>query len=387
MRVVWVNKKSALEGGCERAIEATLRLLAKNYEIESILLYELGSAVEPSFTRNFDGAFPVVDLEAQLRQLDPDTVFIHRAEDSWLDSLSRMTQLRRVAFVHDHDMLCLRRHKLTVRGRRPCTRSSGLSCTLRCGPVQRGARGLELRSPIALRRGQQALSKMDAVVAPSVYVMELLESVGVSSERLHRLAPFAKLPEPRDGSRIVPSRLVYVGALTRGKGVGQLLQSLAFLNANVELELLGDGPQRNSLQDKVARLGLSDRVHFHGNVDQDRVFEQLETAALLVMPSIAPETFGLAGAEALAAEVPVVGTRAGGVTDWLCDGVTGTMVEAGDPKALAAAISSNLESPMRSKQRALRGRQRILELINEEAHVRRLGLLLGLTSVAAREVA
>lgn len=387
MKMVWINRKAAVEGGCERAISETVNLLAKNYEVESILLYELGSFVDREFTSQFSAVFPVVDLEAQLAQLQPDTVFLHRARSSWLESVAKMTHFHRVAYVHDHDLLCLRRHKLTLRGNSPCTKKSGLACALRCGPVQRGPEHLELRSPMSLRRAQKALNQMDAVVAPSKYMLNLLSEVGVSEERLHRLAPFTKLPSPRDGSRVVPNRLLFVGSLTRGKGVGQLLDALAMLDSRFELDLLGEGPQRERLEQQTERLGLSSRVNFHGKVEQAAVFDALHEAAVLVLPSIAPETFALVGAEALAAGVPVVGTRAGGTTDWLCDGMTGSMVDAGDVPALASAIESTLANPLRSKRRAHRGRQRVLELINEEAQCRQLTNVLKISAVSQRKVA
>ena len=328
-----------------------------------------------------------MDLEEQLAKLRPDTVFIHRAKGEWLESLASMSGLHRVAYVHDHDHLCLRRHKLTLRGTSPCTRSSGVGCALRCGPVQRGPQKLELRSPMALRRSQNALAKMDVVLAPSNYMLQLLKEVGVPSDRLSRLAPFTTLPCARDGSRVVANRLLYVGALTRGKGVAQLLAALSLVSEETQLDILGEGPQREQFESQAIQLGVSERVRFHGKVDQKAVFDHLEQAALLVLPSIAPETFGLVGAEALAAEVPIVGTRAGGVTDWLCDGMTGALVEAGDAPSLAGAITSTLENPRRSKQRAMRGRQRVLELINAEAHGRQLVRLLKLSANATCEAA
>ncbi len=387
MRVVWIHRKAAMEGGCETSIVATAQLLSKQYGVESILLYELGNSVDRSFTKHFVGAFPVVDLKAQLAQLTPDTVYMHRAKTEWLETIAQMSELHRVAFVHDHDSLCLRRHKLTIRGSRPCTRTPGLACAVRCGPVQRGSQGLELRSPTTLRREHRALGMMDAVLAPSSYTAKLLRDVGVSGDRVHRVAPFAHLPSPRNGARVVPNRILFVGALTRGKGVGKLLEAMALLGPEVQLDLLGDGPQGPIFQEQASQLGLDSRIRFFGKVNQERVFDQLQEAALLVVPSIAPETFGLIGAEALAAEVPVVGTRAGGITDWLVDGTTGSAVQPGDVEALAEAISSSLKSPLRSKRRALRGRQRVLELINEEAHGRRLGHLLRLSSTRQREAA
>ncbi len=387
MRVVWINRKAAVEGGCERALAATVELLHRDFELESILLYELGSKVDRDFTKLFSAAFPVASLEAQLARLSPDTVFIHRARTSWLETLASLSHFHRVAFVHDHDMLCLRRHKLTLRGTRPCNKTAGLSCALRCGPVQRGPVSLELRSPMALQRGHKALNKLDAVIAPSRYMLNLLEEVGIDEHRLHRLAPYTQLPNARDGRRVNPRRVLYVGALTRGKGVGQLLDALALLDSDIEIELLGDGPQREQFEAQAESLGLSPQVHFHGRVDQAEVFDRLEEAALLVLPSIAPETFALVGAEALAAEVPVVGTRAGGTIDWLCDGMTGAMVMPGDVPALARAMASTLDNPLRSLHRARRGRQRVLELINAEAQSRQLARVLKLSAVAKREVA
>jgi glycosyltransferase involved in cell wall biosynthesis len=387
MRVVWLNRCASLQGGGEQAISSAVQRLSRDYQMDAVLLYELGSKVDRKFAANFSAVFPVVDLKVQLTALQPDVVFVHRPKEEWLQVLAKADDIRRIAFVHDHDLLCLRKHKRALMEARPCSRRSGAACTLRCGPVARGPRRLELRTQASVARGQAALAALDEIIAPSSYMLNQLESVGVPRSKLHKLAPLVELPPLRDGTAVSPGSLLFVGALTTGKGALQLVEAMAFLDETVSLQVLGDGPQRAKIEDRARALGVSARVRFFGHVDRAIVMRELQRSQLFVSPAIAPESFGLGGVEALAAGVPVVGTRAGGVTEWLRHEETGLMVEPGDSQALAEAISQALCSPARMRRLARAGRQRALQLLDATVHTSRLAELLGLESEKITEVA
>ncbi len=100
-----------------------------------------------------------------------------------------------------------------------------------------------------------------------------------------------------------------------------------------KLLLVGDGPERQYLEELCRQIGLCDEIRFLGK--QDAVEEILAIADLFVIPS-ANESFGLAALEAMACEVPVLSSNAGGLTEVNIHGVTGFVSNVGDVDDMAA---------------------------------------------------
>jgi len=135
--------------------------------------------------------------------------------------------------------------------------------------------------------------------------------------------------------------VVFVGRLTVQKRVHLLLDALGILSGRGErlpLTIVGDGPERVTLETRAMRPDLQGRVRFVGQVPPERVGDFLGVSRVLVLPSV-DEGLGLAVAEALVASVPVVGTRSGGIPDLLTDPDAGVLVPPDDATALADAIS------------------------------------------------
>ena len=94
-----------------------------------------------------------------------------------------------------------------------------------------------------------------------------------------------------------------------------------------KLLLVGDGPERNKIENLCRELGTCDDIRFLGKLEA--VEEVLSVADLFMMPS-EKESFGLAALEAMACEVPVISSNAGGIPELNLHGVTGFLSEIGD---------------------------------------------------------
>lgn len=111
-----------------------------------------------------------------------------------------------------------------------------------------------------------------------------------------------------------------------------------------KLLMIGDGPERSNAEDLARELGISDDIRFLGKLEA--VEEVLSVADLFLMPS-EKESFGLAALEAMACEVPVISSNAGGLPELNIDGVTGFLSPIGDvedmtSKALFVLDKNNL---------------------------------------------
>jgi L-malate glycosyltransferase len=108
-----------------------------------------------------------------------------------------------------------------------------------------------------------------------------------------------------------------------------------------QLVLVGDGPDRSAAEWLAHDLGIQNKVHFLGKLEQ--VHEILPLADIMLMPSEL-ESFGLAALEAMACKVPSIATRVGGVPELIDDGVTGLLYEVGDVEGMSLGAVSLLKN-------------------------------------------
>jgi glycosyltransferase involved in cell wall biosynthesis len=158
-----------------------------------------------------------------------------------------------------------------------------------------------------------------------------------------------------------PAVVLAVGRLSPEKGQLLLVEAAGLLkerNVNVRICIVGDGPSRDVLRDRVRLMGVDEIVEFKGPVPAEQVAAMLREADVFVLPSFA-EGIPVSIMEALACGVPVVSTRVGGVAELVEDGVTGRTVSAGRADLVAEAIESLiLDADLRDRVRRA-GRDRV----------------------------
>lgn len=162
-----------------------------------------------------------------------------------------------------------------------------------------------------------------------------------------------------DGKHVV----IGVGRLVPIKNMGLLLDALPLIRERVptaHLLLVGEGPERRSLQERAISLGIREAVTFAGYVplvDLPAYYRAADVFALTSTFDNSPNVI----LEAMAAELPVVATDVGGVRSFVETGQGGSLVPAGDAAPLAAAVSSWLESPERRRAAGTHNRCAVLD--------------------------
>jgi glycosyltransferase involved in cell wall biosynthesis len=153
--------------------------------------------------------------------------------------------------------------------------------------------------------------------------------------------------------------VVTVARLSPEKDVANLVRAaheVAAVVPEIRFEIAGDGPCRQELEQLTRDLHLGGRAVFHGEVRD--VPALLAHARLFVLPS-QTEGISLTLLEAMARGLPVVATRVGGNPEVVEDSVTGLLVPARDPGALAHAIRMLLADPESARRMGLAGRLRV----------------------------
>lgn len=178
------------------------------------------------------------------------------------------------------------------------------------------------------------------------------------------LAEWSDPPPSARPPWLPPRYLLFAGRVAPNKGLAILLRALALLppNGSPRLVILGrDWGERPGLEALARELGVADRLVWLGHLDDRAAYRTaFRFAELFVLPS-EWEAFGLVLLEAMAAGVPIIATRVGGVPEVLGGGELGRMVPYGDAPALAEAIHTALGQPDALKEIAARATARVRE--------------------------
>jgi glycosyltransferase involved in cell wall biosynthesis len=169
----------------------------------------------------------------------------------------------------------------------------------------------------------------------------------------------------RDGQR-----LLFVGRLSQQKGVEHLLYAMSAMKTRASLDIVGDGPGRESFERLARELELGTRVRWHGQVPQTDLPRFYQSAAALVVPST-DEGLGLVAVEALLCETPVVAFDSGGLRDVIQHDKTGLLVQPGDRTALANTLDALLSTNGRGRDLGRAGRLYALSAFAPESAARR----------------
>jgi glycosyltransferase involved in cell wall biosynthesis len=153
---------------------------------------------------------------------------------------------------------------------------------------------------------------------------------------------------PRQRNHDGPVRLLFVGRFNAFKNVETLLEAVGHLKNmgvnNFELQLIGDGERRSSLERLAVEKELTRQVHFLGWVDREAIVDRYRQADLFVTATTwegMPNTV----LEGMACGLPVVATRASGLEELVREGVNGYLVDINDPAALAERLADLIDNP------------------------------------------
>lgn len=152
--------------------------------------------------------------------------------------------------------------------------------------------------------------------------------------------------------------IVHISNFRKVKRIGDVVKIFNNIRREIPAKLLmiGDGPERTGAEDLSKKLGIEEDIRFLGKLEA--IEEVLSVADLFLMPS-EKESFGLAALEAMACEVPVISSNAGGIPELNIDGVTGFLSEVGDIEEMSknALYILNKENLLTFKENALKRAQ------------------------------
>ena len=203
--------------------------------------------------------------------------------------------------LHEHWLLCPT-HIFWKEKRKACDSRQCIRCSIRSGIPPQWWR----YTPIV----EKCLRHIDRFIAPSDYTARRHREYLSLHAPVDVVPLFSSLdpgpPATLPGSR--PLNFVYVGRITASKGVAELVGAFAHW-PQYELTLLGDGDLLTELRNRYADCS---NIQFLGAVPQSTLVDYYRRACAVILPSLAPETFGLTVVEAFACGTPAIVRAAGG---------------------------------------------------------------------------
>jgi glycosyltransferase involved in cell wall biosynthesis len=258
--------------------------------------------------------------------------------------------------LHEHWLLCPT-HIFWKNRERACDRPTCFSCCLRSGiPPQLWRQG----SLIA-----RELEHVDLLFAPSDFTARKHREAGISRP-IEILPLFSRLEGPPANAPAPSSRprFLFVGRVTPPKGIRPLVEAFSRL-PEYDLDVAGEGELRLPLE---REFESARNIRFLGSVAATELPARYAAATATIIPSLAPETFGLVAVESFSCSTPVLALEAGGCGEVVRAADAG--VVCADLGALVAAIHRLACEPRLAEEMGRRGRAAYETTYNETAHVR-----------------
>jgi len=297
-------------------------------------------------------------FEHVLKETNPDVVHVHNLVGLSFDVIAAATRFgaRVVTSLHNYFPICSRDDLFFADAER-CGGPLERSCSNCLGTVLGDDLYRERH-----RAAVEALNSCDVVLAVSNRVADIYAAQGVRRDRmavdrigsvaaegLWRDVGASRVQAPASAQR--PLRLVFFGTLTPRKGIVSFLQAVRLLEhpERVEAHIYGGaGPELVETLNAMIRTfspAHASRLTFHGAFTQADLTAALAEVDVAVLPPRWDDNGPQTVFEALAAGLPVVGTRVGGIPDIVENGRNGLLVDEGDPGQLAAAIDRLAHDP------------------------------------------
>lgn len=286
------------------------------------------------FSKNVNDAF-----EEYCRLIKPSVVHCHNVSGMSLEifDIAKRFGAKVCLTLHDHWGFCMHNTMLDDYGEACEDLDACYGCRRVFGDGESSV-------PLKFRRDymRHAFEKVDAFISPSKYLAKTYVQAGFPNRRMHVLwngcgtKRFSNIShEPSDKIRIT-----YVGFFGEHKGVDILLKAVAASKVkNLEINLVGEGSEKENYRKLAASLGILSMLNFWGKVPNeciDRVYAQTD---IYCLPSRWKENQPVTITEAMASGVPVIASDIGGNSELVVNGITGLLFRSGDYEDLAEKIS------------------------------------------------
>ncbi len=382
MKILMVTEGIERAGGAEEYLSDVVSGLREEGDEVSVLFGQPPAKESLVIAQLSEGGVLVEGLDRarsirEMKRISPDIINFQGVPDPGL-----LREAERVApltvFLHNHESYCPGNSKYFFVSGKICDLPVSLFCGVNAFSQKcMSRRPIKIASSIRDRwQSLSALRRIKKIMCNSQHVKKSLLLNGLSSEKIIVNHLFTRIyaeeafvgEEEGTGSPMI----LFVGRLFKEKGVDHFLRALVDIKLSYQAVIVGEGWEKESLKRLASNLGIGEKVEFKGFVRREEVTRLYRSARLLVMPSLWGEPFGLVGVEALSLGLPVVAYGVGGIPEWLENGKSGFLVEAGRIDLLSENIGRLVRDQILSKQLGQAGKKIVAERFTFRQHLENL---------------
>lgn len=374
MKKVLLINDLLVGGGSETVVRLEKDLLLKNgYDVYVISFGENDMPSNKNYVLSpsrFSGKLNKFILSSKMKntiteiidEIEPDLIHLHLISKYPLAiyNSNGLNDVKIIQTLHGPNLFCSSGWG-GLKNSAPCDLGIGTKCYSRgCISLPKTMLYMHLKE----RYWKSLNQKIDLFHCPSLNMLNTAKRFGFENSKFFPLSigdDFRLKPQKQQQKR---PTLLFMGAIAEQKGVRFLLPALLKIKKqfpDVLLRVAGSGNLLEKLKTESINLKLEDNVEFLGFINHKEVRSFYLSGSVLLMPSIWHEQFGLVGPEAMACEVPVVGSNIGGIPEWLRHNENGLLVPPQDVNELALAVIKLLKDDSLRKEMGFNGRKYVLK--------------------------
>lgn len=193
---------------------------------------------------------------------------------------------------------------------------------------------------------RRALPRVSLFIGPSQFMADFYQSRGYHKDKVVHLKNGFNLQLGTVPPVAERKGLLLIARLAPEKGVDVAVRAMAEVAKSMpdaHVSILGDGPERQNLEQLAADLHVQPQVRFLGRIDNAEITKHLRTSQALLVPSVWNENLPTVCIEAMVAGTPIIGSEVGGIPEMVRPGKNGLLFARGDHQALAGQIVSLLQ--------------------------------------------
>ncbi|MEK7146149.1 MAG: glycosyltransferase family 4 protein, partial [Patescibacteria group bacterium] len=199
----------------------------------------------------------------------------------------------------------------------------------------------DLKSKLLKKVQKWSFKKADRVIVPSQFLKRILmKYYAVPEDKIVLI--FNAFDGEQSRRREHPERaykLMTAGRMVPHKNIDQIIEAVSQLPENYSLDIYGNGPERNKLENLVYEKGMAERIKFHGNVSQTRLHDEMRKHDLFILYS-SYEGLPHVILEAFSMRIPVIASDIPGTDEVALQDRTGVLAAPNNPQRLKEAIQN-----------------------------------------------
>jgi glycosyltransferase involved in cell wall biosynthesis len=380
-------------GGAEKLLFDTLKLLEdKGYT--NVVVYNDHPKQKPTGLRPEYGCYglecrefyipqnillakkAIKTIEDVIKKHSPDVCHIHNFQNSYVTEYLN-EKMPCVRSIHDPRLYCFTGWKL-LPDNSMCPYPLGVEC-INQGCITQGIlprNSFELNAKWVIRNFE-VHKKMSVLIALSLAQIECILENGFRPEQIAWLPNFTPVRSESEVKQLLQKYfnpdekiVLFVGRASYEKGVQVLVDACKYLKSKCKVVIIATGPFLEKIRSQASKYG--DLIEVIPGLSYEEVRKYYARSSVVIVPSVWIEPFCLVGLEAFANMKPVIGSRIGGIQDWLKENETGWFFEPGNSVELAERIDQALANADRLQEMGRAAYERVRTYYSGEIYISRL---------------